>query len=326
MEEITQQLLEEFNFKVRSIRKSKYMYICRNERQARIIKLSSQSCEQILFIEEIKKRLLENGFKNIDKYYFSSQQTPFFSCENGVYVMSDYIDYPEADFENPKQMKEIVKAVAKIHKLGSGYEMKNPEPYQASAIDKFEKGIKKLKSIKKIVCSQKKYSDFDISFIKHYESYLSDALEAQEILNNSKIIALNEEGIKRRLFCHNALKEENILFSSKGIFITGFDNATPQHYVLDLYQLIERYMRKHGAEYLTLEELLDIYFRYNEKDERLYPILFAFLKFPFRFIKICESFYNKKRNWVPNSTKEQLKELLELKEINEKYIAEVFKS
>lgn len=319
MEEITQQLAKEFNFNPISIRKSKYMFICRNEGQARLIKSSSQSCEQIFFIEGIKKRLIENSFKNIDKYYISSQDTPFYSCEEGTYVMSDYIAYPEVDLTSPNQMKQVVKAVATVHRLGSGYD--TFKPCEEIIFDRLEKAIKRLKEIKKIVCSQKKYSDFDISFIKHYDYYYQDALEAQEILKASKINALINESVKRRLFCHNTLKEENILLSSsKGIFITGFDNATPQHYVFDLYQLIERYMRKHGEEYLSLDEILNIYFENNEKDERIYPILFALLKFPFRFIKICDSFYNKKRSWVPNSTSQQLDELLNLKALNNSYI------
>ncbi len=321
MEEITQQLIDEFNFKAKSIRKSKYMYICRNEKEARAIKLSSQSPEQIFFVEAVKNNLIKNGFKNVDKYYISSQKKPFLSTENGNYVMTDYIDYQETDFSNINQMKQIIHAVGQLHRLGSGFEL-NCALFKEDSILrlKFEKGIKKLKDIKKTICSQKKYSDFDIAFIKYYESYLNDALEALEILSDSKINQLVEESRKRHLFCHNALKEENILDSPKGIYFAGFDSAANQHYVFDLYQLIERYMRKHGENFLPLDAVLNIYFNSNEKDERIYPVLFALLKYPFRFIKICTNFYSKKRSWVPNSTKEQLDELLMLKDANKKYI------
>lgn len=323
MEEITQQLIDEFNFKAKSIRKSKYMYICRNEREARAIKLSSQSPEQIFFVEAVKNNLIKNGFKNVDKYYTSSQQKPFLSTENGNYVMTDYIDYQEADFSSINQMREITYAVGQLHKLGSGFSLYYDEFKGYNPFIRFEKGIKRLRDIKKIICNQKKYSDFDIIFIKNYESHINDAIEALEILKNSKINQLIEESKKRHLFCHNALKEENILNSPKGIYFTGFDCAANEHYVFDLYQLIERYMRKHSQEFLSLKEILDIYFESNERDERVYPVLFGLLKYPSRFIRVCDSFYSKKRSWVPNSTKEQLDEILSLREANKNYIKDI---
>lgn len=315
MDEINYQLVNEFDFRARSIKKSKYMYICRSDRKARVVWSTSQETKQLLLIDSLKNHLNAKGFINTDKFYKSSQGTPYFSNENGTYLMTDYIDYPESDFSDERNMKEIVKAVALIHKCAIGFELPEDFEYpQMEIIKKFENGINNLKKLKKYVYNQKKYSDFDIAFIKSFDNYYKDAQESLDILRNSKIDELIKKAKIERMFCHNNLKEENLLKGKDSIFILGFDRMSIDHYVFDLAALIDRYIRKHGDSVLSIKEIIDVYSSYNEIDPEILKILYALIRFPSKYIKICEGFYNKKRTWVPNSISEQFKSLIEKRE------------
>lgn len=320
MDEAIMQVAEEFGFKPKSIRKSKYMYICRRDNAVRALKPVNADSKKLILIASLKEHLCSNGFRHIDRYYYSPDGFPYVVYGGSTYVMTDWFGGDEADFSSRDGIIDIVKASAQMHKSSIDFKADGSQLYCTDILENFEKSYKRLVSIKKIVDKQKKYSDFDIKFIKSYEQSRAAAQEALEIIGRSPVKQLKAEAREHGLFCHNSLKEENILMG-KQPYIINFEDLSFDHFIFDLGELIERYIRKNDSgELHPINKILDTYMGINSFAEEYISVLYAYLRFPMRYIKVCSDFYQKKRSWTPNAALQRFDRLILKAEENERYI------
>lgn len=325
MDEVNAQVVQGFSLKSKGISKSKYMYICKTDKGVKIIRPTATEQNKLLLISELQQHLIRNGFKNIDRYHTSVQNKPFYVYNGATYIMTDYIEYPESDLTNLSNVKNIILSVAKFHKLCQNV-ISSEDNYIESNSDILNQYIKKtsrLKNLKKFASNQSHLSDFDVMFIKNFDYFYNEAYEACQLLKNSKYNYLMNTAQKNRMICHNCLKEENLLSSQDGIYITNFNNCTLNHFILDLCEFINRYIRKHGNDYYRISDIVELYDSVNPLNQNILEVLYALLKFPDKYIKICESYYNKRRSWTPNSVANRFELIIEQKKHHFEYIQEL---
>ncbi|MBR1736091.1 MAG: hypothetical protein IJ736_03610, partial [Firmicutes bacterium] len=68
-----------------------------------------------------------------------------------------------------------------------------------------------------------------------------------------------------------------------------------------------------------------IYTSVNELTANEMNILYALLKFPSRYINICESYYTKKRTWAPSGVISRFTQQLEMRKHFDEYISHLQK-
>lgn len=319
MEELIYKIVKQFNFKLKFFKKSKYMYICSTDKGIKVIKQTNIDCEKIIFLNDLKKHLCLNGFYHIDNYNITSSGLPYVNIDDAIYIMTDYNkDGEEYEFCDIFETRRVIETVARLHKATIGFDKSFKTKKNVTILDVFEKKQKKLKDIKRFVNKQKNMSEFDFMFIKNFQYFYEKTQKSIEILKkyNYNDLNLNKQC---QMICHNNLKEENIIIS-KEIFLINFENVAQKHYINDLAMFILRYIRKHGKEFLSLNEILDIYNKINPIENKYLPILYAILNFPERYIDICKSFYDKKRSFTPISIANQFENILKLKEYHLDYI------
>lgn len=319
MEELIYKIVKQFNFKLKFFKKSKYMYICSTDKGIKVIKQTNIDCEKIIFLNDLKTHLCLNGFYHIDNYNITSSGLPYVNIDDAIYIMTDYNkDGEEYEFCDIFETRRVIETVARLHKATIGFDKSFKTKKNVTILDVFEKKQKKLKDIKRFVNKQKNMSEFDFMFIKNFQYFYEKTQKSIEILKkyNYNDLNLNKQC---QMICHNNLKEENIIIS-KEIFLINFENVAQKHYINDLAMFILRYIRKHGKEFLSLNEILDIYNKINPIENKYLPILYAILNFPERYIDICKSFYDKKRSFTPISIANQFENILKLKEYHLDYI------
>lgn len=316
------------------------MYVCNTDKGTKLIKPLNCSIDKIIFINNLKSHLLEKGFDKIDSYYLSEEGLPYVLNNNTPYVMTDYMDFNECDLSNINNIKYAVMHMANFHKFSQGINLdkniniiniKNPNinnicditDLVGSKIDKdLEKKLELLQQMKRKISKQKKLVDFEILFIKNYEYFYKNAVDALEIIHKYNFGNLEAVANKNIMVCHNKLKEENILIN-KNTYLTNFEYVTIQHFIHDLGSFINRYMRKQGNNCMTLEEIIHIYSKINYIDKKTLPILYALIKFPTRYIDSCEDFFKRRRNFTPISIINQVENVIELREFQDNYISKI---
>lgn len=323
MEDFTYEIVKDFNFTPKFIKKLKYMYVCQTECGIKLLKPVNISATNINFIYKLKEHIKNNEIFNVDFYYLSNQNLPFVSHNEINYVLTDFLDFPELDFKDINQTKNAIISIAKLHSLCKTFKYDNIDfenIKEINIVENFEKKLNTLIKIKKLVKKQKKLSDFDFLFIKNYDFFYKKCLTSIEVLN--KNISLIKNSKNNFMMCHNNLKEENLIFGQKP-FITNFENMSISHYIFDISSFILRYIRKKGDLYINLDEILEIYCKINNIQSNLLPILYAILNFPERYIDTCSDFYNKKRCFTPISISNQLEDIINLKLFHQEYISKI---
>lgn len=324
MDEFTSTLVKKFNFKPKYVRKLKYMYICSTDKGAKIIKPVNYNCDKILFVHKIKQHLKDQGFNQIDFYHISDEGMPYVINENIMYVMTDYIESEELNLQDIDNVKSSIELIATFHKLSQGSQKRldESELMFINFKEDFKKKIDILKKIRKTISKQKNLTDFDVLFIKNYNYFYENAIESLEIIDKTNYDIINKIAAKNIMICHNKIKEENIIIGDKS-YITNLENITIDHFIYDLSSFILRYIRKHGDNYLSLEQILNTYSKINYIDNSLLPILYAFIKFPSRYIDTCQMFFEKKRTFVPIYISSQIQNILELKDFHSDFISKI---
>ncbi len=321
-------LVKQFGFKLRYVRKLKYMYICNTDNGLKLLKPLNCPLENIIFVNNIKNHLIQKDFNKIDSYYIAENGLPYVISDSTPYVLTDYIDYKELDLSDQQSVTDGIKNIANFHKLAQGYNITSNNASTNTSInvsETFEKKLATLKQMKKKVSKQKSLVDFEVVFIKNYEYFYKNAVEAIEIINKYNINSLDTKANKNNMICHNKLKEDNILVNNNQIYLTNFEDIGTRHYIYDLASFINRYIRKQSVNCINMEDIIRVYNKINYIDKNNIPILYALIKFPDRYIDNCENFFQRRRNFTPICIINQIENIVELKDFQEEYIKNIKK-
>ena len=324
MEDLNINVIRGFGIKHRYITKEKSAYVCHTDSGKKIIKKVSAEPKYILFQHNIKNHLHQNGFCNLDMYMLSSQNKPYFEFNNERYTMTNQIQGRNAEFQQKEDFKNVILGVANFHKHSKGLHPVNGlEVYKNDAVkDSFERKINELASIKKRVRKHTSLSDFDVIFIKNYDYYMELMLHSKKLLENSQYEKLINEAKTKNIICHNFLKEENIFFNGNNeLFLSNFAEVSIDPYIIDLAELIKRYVKVLPEDYWTLLEILEIYTNINPLSSAELQALQPLLLFPSKFLKICNQYYSKKRSWVPSALNIRIQNLIAKKNIAEEFFS-----
>lgn len=322
MEDLNPQVLEQFGIKCKNIVKDKSCYICRTDEGNKLVKRVFDSKESLIFQNEIKVYLYENGYTNVDMFSSSTSGMPYVSIERDTYVMTDLLEGVELDFKDEKLFLNTVKEMARLHKVGTEINFKNKIYYESdNLIDKSKKNLVELEIIKKKLKKQKKLLDFDVIFLKNYDYYKGQLEETIKILESSNYIEEKKIAENKNQFCHNLLKEENILLAREEVYIGGFSKAVVGTRLKDVAMLIQRHKKYAEEVAIPIEKIVEVYSLENELSERDLKILKGILKYPQKYMKIINQYYIKKRSWAPSAINNRIERLVNRKNEYEEYLS-----
>ncbi len=321
MDDLNIQVLQGFGIRAKRIIKEKSYYICNTNMGYRVIKKSFDTSDNIAFQHKIKEHLYSLGFINTDRYYLSNYKKPYVEYDNNNYVMTDLFDYREADFSDNREFEQIIKNVALMHKFSKGIDFNCKVNYgNDNVVDLYKKNIIELTNIKKRINNQRKFSDFDVLFIKNYKFYLEQLQDAVELLEKSSLKKYIKKAKTQLCICHNLLKEENILLDGEIMYILNFSQSYVGYSLFDIVSLIQRYLKYTPIKRLSIYNIFDIYDKYNPLEKEEIEIIYPLLKYPNKFIKLCSQYYSKKRTWTPSAITNRMENIVNTRDYYYSYL------
>jgi len=187
-------------------------------------------------------------------------------------------------------------------------------------VDFFSKQSEMMNTWLKQARRSRRLSDFDILLVQHMDYYVNGITQAIDGLINNDYTQFRTTALMHRHICHNALKEETLLFSNENCFITQFTQACMDVQLVDLAAVIRRHMQRAGSDAVPINTLLACYQPLNAAER---AVLYALLLFPWAFIKISAQYYSKKRPFTPNAIMNRVQSILAQKEFHTTYIHEL---
>ncbi len=315
MENLKAEVLSGFEITPKSIIKSKHSYICKTGKGMRVIQKTNVKESSLLAANKIKEILEEKGYPIYDRFYVSVQNVPYFSLDGEKYIMTDFKDFTEADFSKADDVKNVIRAAARFHKLSKDIRVSLDK--NNDILKNYQKLLSNFKSVKKSISSKGSFSEFDVLFIKNYDYFLRKASNALFTLN--EIVGESFSENEFLAVCHNNIKEETSVRYKNNMSLISFENMAFGLFVSDFSDIINRYIRKHTPPALSFDDIMDSYVRINSLSDDNIRLLRAILSFPSKYIKICCDFYSKGMPFVPNSVVNHLKSIISQKSIYEEY-------
>lgn len=326
MNSTANQVLKAFGIKAKSLHRSKGGLVINGSKgKMLILKKTEESAAHIMFSQRIKTKLYENGFENIDLYYTTLNNVPFFTLNNENYVISDFKIMEQGFFEERRIFLKLTEKAAKMHCILKENDLKEFPFNGNNMVDVCGASLSRLSRIKKHVSLLKRLSDFDVNFIKNYSSYYARAEAAFEILKSSSYEEKYRNALLLSGICHNCLKKESVFSDGENVHIFNFSKASKDYFIADLSGLIKRYFKHFGGESADIEEIIEVYDRFNPLSKEDIYILYGFLTYPDGFIKVCNTFYEKKRTWIPVHMQNKISHEIHNKGRYEEYIEGILK-
>ena len=187
-----------------------------------------------------------------------------------------------------------------------GFEAEGLRRAAGSPEDVFSKRAAEFTRIRKRIKTFGDYTKVDLLVIKYYDYYMERIKEAEELLKNAGLPEAAAETDERKLVCHNAFKNDNVRKSADGrVIVSGLDGCTRDMSAGDVAHLIRRYIKNPAASQDGVRTVLESYSAKRPLSEAELGIIRGMLIFPYKFLKLCNEHYNKRRVCISEAAVER---------------------
>ncbi|MCL1936275.1 MAG: hypothetical protein FWF57_07890 [Defluviitaleaceae bacterium] len=314
------EIVKSFNLEPVSFKKHKSYFLCNTKNKTYVLKKVDYGYKDIILANNIKSFLVKNNFENIDVFYKNYKNMPYQTYNENNYILTDLIEDECINYNNEKIFLEFIQTLSKMNnKLKKTYlTSKSSE----CLILNYSNSLKRIVQIKKYIHKQSKISEFDVLFLKKNNEYIEEIQNTIEFLQNTTYEKHKKIAIENKSISHNNLKKEFIIHSQNKIYITSFFETTNNYHFTDLVSAILSYV-DNCKNPISISKILDIYIKHNNLENEEIKIIYAMLNYPYKFIKICNKFYSKKMNYVPNYILNKFQKTIERKEFLKNYIKKI---
>lgn len=324
MQGMEREIIENYGLEVKNLFPYKDTSIVVTPHGRKVIRKSPISAERLKFVHGAKEHLVSTDFPNVDRYLCTLSGEPGFAYNNNYYTMVDFIDGRESSFDNDNDVRMAASTLARLHKASRGY----IAPENCKVQDELGKlpGYfnKRLEDIKKMRKQAKKGKGrFDQLFLQYVDYFIELGESAVEDLAASHYGEIVDRTRTEGTFCHHDYTHHNIIMEDEKVNVTNFDYCCYEIRVYDIANLIRRKMRKCDWDISKTELILQSYYSVETLREDEMAVMKIILRFPQKFWRVINRYYNSRRSWSERSFVLRLQEVLEeigpLKEFIDQY-------
>lgn len=317
MKNINYDVIQDYmDFKIKDSVFNRGILIFETDKGKKTLKKSNFHNSRLLFIHNAKEHLYKKGFTNIDRYNCTNEGLPYFFLGGEIYTMNNYIEGRKADFDDKNDMIEATRILALLHRISKGYVPPEGCTFRNNLGKLPHIFNKKLNEIKKHTkIAKKTRSKFDCMFLEKIDYFREMGTEALKDLLNSNYYSFVEKTKNDRSFCHCDYTYQNIIVKDKDIFVTCFEMCAYELKVYDIANLIKRKMRKCNWNIKEANKILESYNKVDNITKDEFEILKVMLKFPGKFFRIANEYYNSKKRKRGSTSEFRLVETI--KEVND---------
>lgn len=299
MDEIFEKiLLNGYGLKLYSARRTRTCLICHTDMGVMALKKQPSDGLMISFEAEGRKKLLRNGFGGINSFTDSVEGLPFYTYSEQNYTLEPYKELITPDMDCEKTVLKAVKTLSLMHNAAYGLEFEGGKSALGRLPEMFEKRAGELKHIRKDIARRGQYDIMDMIIKTHYNYFLNRASEALNRLEESGYSSIVKQAEEKKTFCHNSYKSGSFMQTPEGgIFIESMPKIAYDIPCWDIAFLLRRLMKMPEFDADKTAKVLNEYGQYTEFDKSDVSVVKAVILFPWKFMSLCNEYYNKKRNY-----------------------------
>ncbi|MDO5540549.1 MAG: CotS family spore coat protein [Eubacteriales bacterium] len=317
MNEKSLKVLEQYELEVISTRRGRGSYICETSQGKKLLTNCGSSEKKMIFVNRVLESMRESGYAFADIAAVNKEGNLLTPDRDDIpCILKDWYEGRECDTKNMSDIEQAVKNLAQLHKWMYLVPDEGDTRYVGeNMLEELERHNRELRKVYSFVRKRKQKNEFEILFLKCYNMFYEQALEAFQMLGSTGYTQLREKAIKEGSLCHGNFNQHNIWFLGKGqVFVGNFDKCIYGVQLSDLYQFMRKIMEKQDWSEQTGRRILEVYEKENRmgESERIY--LYVRLLYPEKFWKLVNQYYNHNKAWTPEKSTEKLKILIKQQE------------
>jgi len=323
MRELDFRMLESMHLKVGRVSRAYGAYICETQDGIKLVKEMQYPLADVMFAYQMKEYLLSQGFTATDRYCVTDEGLPYIQDGAIQYTVRNWIRGDEPDLMNPKHVDMMIRTLAQMHLYGCG--MEEPEGYESKQrwydlSEKLSKQSRMIRGYCRNIKRKRRYTDFDLLFLKIYRYYEKQVVQASEMMQDTVCMQEAERARLIRSLIHGEYTDHAAVTDHRNILLCNFEKSCYGMPVQDLILFLEKLMRKWNWDFTRCLRVLDVYQQQRPLSGYELRILYAGLLFPERFARMCQDAYGTKRRWISQSNWSKLLEIREMQGKREEFL------
>lgn len=197
-------------------------------------------------------------------------------------------------------------------------------PYREGLMSElFYKRLSELRRTYKYLGKQKNPLGIETTFISILPEYIKKCNEALAFLDKEADQRLYKEAYQKGNIIHGAFTGHNIIFINDETAVIGFEKARIGACIHDLYMFIKKAGEKNDWNLQLIDNLLKTYNHIRPISSDEFNILMARLKFPEKFWKTINMYFNGKKNWIPGRVEKKLEDVCNMQDKMENTVSQL---
>lgn len=322
-------ILEQYDIDVKSTRKVRDAVLCESRQGLFLIKELRFSEKRLRVLEQLGEHLRQRGCDNIDWILKTKEDELFSVSEEGTkYFLKKWFLGRECDIHREKDVLDATVNLAKIHLALRGFEGDESEGlYVTEAEDLREEYFRHNREMKKVRTFMRDKVDkgnFELTFLKHFDSMYATAGSALEHLNDSNYEELFSESKRNHTLVHGDYNYHNILMTYSGIATTNLEHVQSNVQVTDLYYFLRKVMEKNHWDTALGDKILNCYQKNIPFKTGELEYIAICLAYPEKFWKAANSYYRSRKVWLPAKNLEKLELVIKQTEEKRTFLETIF--
>ena len=305
MKTVTEVLGESYGLKIYSVVKQKNVYKVFSAEGCYCFKLIRYKYSHFKFIIAAMEHLSKRGFMELVPIIPTIKGESFVLYGEGYGYLSPWLKARECNYDNPYDLKEASKLLARLHNCSEGFMVKDnitPRIGWFSWIRTFETRKSEILDFKKRISQKAKKSEFDYLYLEMMNTELNIADSSIDNLKKAGYREIMAKDIFKGGFCHHDFAHHNILITDGGKFkVIDFDYCILDSYLHDLSSLLLRVMKNGRWEIEKSEFILNSYRGEKDIRQEQIPVMASFMEFPQDYWQLGIQYY-----WEQQSYGEEL--------------------
>lgn len=264
------------------------------------LKKTKLNAASLYFIHEALEYLVQQGFPTVPRFRLDRDGKPF--VQNGAdrYVLTDWYDATELDFQVLTDLQQACRLLAIFHLKSRGFQPSRPST-RTVWLDwpaKWEKRIRELQTFRDLARADSENSPFSRLYLRHFEPFYRQANLSYQWLLKSPYPEVAAAAARERSFCHHDYSDRNLLRTTAGqIIMVDFDYCLSDLRIHDLVNLLVRNLKYLAWNSELGKYILTQYHQTAPLSREELQVMWVLLSWPQDFWQVGLQFYVEKLPW-----------------------------
>lgn len=321
-------LLEQYDIKVGSTRKTRGAILCDTDKGLLLLKEVGVSESRIPALLELYEYLVGQGYTRIDSP-MKNREGEYVSQSSGGerYMLKRWGTGRECDVRRPAELLKATGNLAKLHIL-MHTELNGNVPCAEHLKNEYMRHNRELKKVRKYIRGTVPKGEFEFAFLQYFDQMYEWADAAIQSLEQSDYDSLYQESIQKSYMTHGEYNYHNILITQTAgneyVTTTNFDRFKKDVQIEDLYYFLRKVMEKHGWKERLGDNMLNAYSAIKPIGKSEMEYMKIRLSYPEKFWKIANSYYHSNKAWISVKSIEKMHMAVRQTKEKERFLGNIF--